>query len=102
MTGPESPDNAAASLDLLTVTSTELQKFLSDGTITSVDLVDAYLNQIQHHNRNGLKLNAMISVTPSKVIYRIAQELDREREQGNIRSLLHGIPITVKVNFFHM
>ncbi|KAG6357654.1 hypothetical protein INS49_013533 [Diaporthe citri] len=98
MTDPESPDNAAASLDLLTVTSTELQKLLSDRSVTSVDLVDAYLNQIQEQNHHGLELNAMISVTPSKVIFRIARELDREREQGKIRSPLHGIPITVKDN----
>ncbi|KAL1868268.1 hypothetical protein Daus18300_005992 [Diaporthe australafricana] len=98
-----SPPNArfgstAASLDLLTVTSTELQELLSYGSITSVDLVDLYLDQIERENHNGLKMNAMISVTPRSIIQRTAQNLDREREQGVIRSPLHGIPIIVKNN----
>lgn len=102
MTGPESPDSATASLDLLTVTSTELRKLLSDRSITSVDLVNAYLNQIQEQNHNGLKLNAMISVRRREALQQTARELDRERKQGKIRSPLHGIPITVKVKTFHV
>lgn len=88
-----------ASLDLLTVTSTELRQLLSDGSVTSVDLVDAYLNQIQRQNHQGLKLNAMISVADRNLIRQTAMKLDWERENGNIRSLLHGIPVTVKVNY---
>ncbi|KAL2285896.1 hypothetical protein FJTKL_07395 [Diaporthe vaccinii] len=87
-----------ASLDLLTVTSTELRQLLSDRSITSEDLVDAYLDQIQHQNHQGLKLNAMISVADRDVIRKTARKLDMEREQGNIRSLLHGIPVIVKDN----
>lgn len=94
---PKPPSSAAASLDLLTVTSTELQELLSNRSITSLDLVDVYLDQIERENHNGLKLNAMISITPYDVLRQTARDLDREREQGVIRSLLHGIPITVKV-----
>lgn len=90
------PTSAAASLDLLTVTSTELQELLSNGSITSLDLVDVYLDQIERENHDGLKLNAMISITPYDVLRQTARDLDREREQGVIRSSLHGIPITVK------
>lgn len=102
MGDPEEPENAAATLDLLTVTSTELQKLLSDRSITSVDLVNTYLNQIQEQNHNGLKLNAMISVRRRELLQQTARELDKERKQGKIRSPLHGIPITVKVRPFHM
>lgn len=87
----------AASLDVLTVTSTELQQLLSDGAIQSVDLVDIYLNQIERENHQGLKLNAMISTTPKHILHDIAKSLDAERRKGTIRSPLHGIPITVKV-----
>lgn len=98
---PKPPASAAASLDLLTVTSTELQDLLANGSVTSLDLVDVYLDQIEHENHNGLKLNAMISITPYDVLRQTARDLDREREQGVIRSLLHGILITVKVRDSH-
>ncbi|KAH8746430.1 amidase signature domain-containing protein [Diaporthe sp. PMI_573] len=86
------PGSAVASLDLLTVTSTELQQLLSNGSITSAGLVTAYVDQIELENHNGLKLNAMISITPYNVLQQIARDLDIEREQGAIRSPLHGIP----------
>jgi Asp-tRNA(Asn)/Glu-tRNA(Gln) amidotransferase A subunit family amidase len=94
---PELPGSSAVeSLDLLIVTGTELQQLLSNGSITSAGLVTAYLDQIERENHNGLKLNAMISITPYNVLQQIARDLDIEREQGVIRSPLHGIPITVK------
>lgn len=93
---------AMADLDLLTVTSTELRKLLINRSVTSVDLVNSYLDQIQHHNHKGLRLNAMISVADRDRVRWTAQNLDREREQGRIRSPLHGIPITFKVKFVHM
>lgn len=101
MSRPESPGNPAASLDLLTITSTELQRLLSNHYVTSENLVDAYMDQIQRQNHNGLKLNAMISVADRDFIRKTAHNLDRERQQGKIRSALHGIPITVKVRCLH-
>ncbi|KAI3401004.1 hypothetical protein diail_709 [Diaporthe ilicicola] len=56
---PKPLGNASTSLDLLTVTSTELQQLLSNGAITSVDLVDLYLDQIERENHQGLILNAI-------------------------------------------
>lgn len=102
ITSPESPGRTAASLDLLTITGTELQRLLSNGVVTSEYLVDACMDQIQDQNNNGLKLNAMISVADRDLIRKVAKSLDRERQQGKIRSALHGIPITVKVRFFRI
>lgn len=96
---PESPGNIPASLDLLTVTSTELQSLLDNRDVTSEYLVEAYLDQIQDQNHHGLELNAMISVAERKLIRETAKSLDWERQQGKIRSALHGIPITIKVTF---
>ncbi|KAI0532344.1 amidase signature domain-containing protein [Xylaria digitata] len=87
-----------ANINLLTVTSAELQKLLTDGQVRSTELVELYLNHIEKHNHNGWKLNAMISTTPREIILRIAQVLDEERANGTVRSKLHGIPITVKDN----
>ncbi|KAI1318485.1 amidase signature enzyme [Xylariaceae sp. FL0255] len=90
--------DGAAKLDPVIITCTELQRLLSDGHIRSVDLVGLYLEQIDRQNHCGLELNAMISVTPVKILYEIADALDRERQTGVTRGPLHGIPITVKDN----
>lgn len=69
---------------------------MQDGELTSVDVIDVYLKQIEKHNHNGLKLNGLISVAPREILLRKAARLDQERRNGDARSLLHGIPIVVK------
>ncbi|KAI1173817.1 amidase signature enzyme [Nemania sp. FL0916] len=91
-------NSVALSVDVLKVTSTELQKLLSNGAVRSVELVDIYLRQIERENHHGLKLNAMISTTPRDILDKIAESLDIERQKGVVRGPLHGIPITVKDN----
>lgn len=41
-------------------------------------------------------LNAVISISPAA--FKAARELDEERRNGQVRSLLHGIPIGIKDN----
>ncbi|KAJ6015648.1 hypothetical protein N7540_010239 [Penicillium herquei] len=89
--------NPKPAFDVLTINCVELQKLLAAGTITSVGIVEVFLSQIEHHNVNGLKLNAMITTTPKDILLSIAQQRDRERQEGIIRGPLHGIPISVKV-----
>ncbi|KAJ5622151.1 hypothetical protein N7528_005383 [Penicillium herquei] len=90
--------NPKPAFDVLTTNCVELQKLLTAGTITSVGIVEAFLSQIERHNVNGLKLNAMTTTTPKDLLLSIAKQRDWERQQGNIRGPLHGIPITVKDN----
>jgi amidase len=82
--------------DPLAATAGELQELLQDGKLTSVDIVDVYLKQIEKHNHNGLKLNAIISVAPRDILVKRAERLDQERRNGATRSPLQGIPIVVK------
>ena len=84
------------SLDILTLTASEAQNLLAFGKTTSVELVKAYLTQIEKHNHNGLHLNALISVAPAERVLEIARKLDQEREQGQLRGPLHGLPFIVK------
>ncbi|KAH6848069.1 amidase signature domain-containing protein [Chaetomium sp. MPI-CAGE-AT-0009] len=84
--------------DILTTDSAELQALLSTGKVTSVDIVEASLDQIHKHNAKGLKLNAIINTTPRELVLSIAKNLDVERSQGKVRGPLHGIPITIKDN----
>ena len=81
-------------IDLLVATAGELEKELASGNLTSVDLVNACLYQIDQHDDY---LHAMISVAPRASLVQQAQELDDERRNDKIRSRLHGIPVLVKV-----
>lgn len=85
-------------MDLLTTCATDLQKLLAAGEVSSVQLVEQYLAQINDHDRNGLQLHAMISVAPISSLTEKAQLLDNERREGKLRGPFHGIPIVVKDN----
>jgi len=56
-----------------------------------------YLDQIQKHNLDGLKIRAIISTPPKDTILAYAQELDEERATKGLRGPLHGILLLVKV-----
>ncbi len=86
-----------AKFDVLTASATYLREQLSRGNLTSVDIVSLFLDQIERHNKEGLKLNAVISVAPRDLALGRASELDAERALGKVRGPLHGIPIIVKV-----
>ncbi|KAI3397299.1 hypothetical protein diail_11031 [Diaporthe ilicicola] len=75
----------------------EYQALMQDGRLSSQDLVNCFLGQIERHNGLGLKLKAVLSVSPRDVLISQAKVLDEERRQGKVRSELHGIPIIIKV-----
>lgn len=83
----------------LTTTALELQSQLRSGSLTSVEIVEVYLAQIEKHNHTGPKLNAIINVVPRDNLLARAKELDEERKEGKIRGPLHGLPIIVKDAF---
>lgn len=85
-------------IDPLTTTAEELQELLTSRSLTSLDLINIYLHQIEQHNKNGLKLNAVISTAPQHIVAKRARLLDEERAAGSIRGPLHGIPVVVKDN----
>lgn len=87
-----------AEFDPLVASAFELSEMLSAGAITSVEIVEAYLHQIEQHNRRGRQLRALISVAPRHELVRIARQLDDERSRGKRRGPLHGIPIVLKDN----
>lgn len=85
-------------IDPLTATVQELRRLLYQGATSSVDLIGIYLEQIERHNKNGIELNAIISIAPRSNLEKRARKLDAERAQGQIRGPLHGIPIVIKDN----
>ncbi|KAF2734772.1 amidase signature enzyme [Polyplosphaeria fusca] len=96
--GSFSSDGSILDFDPLTVSAFELSEMLDAQVITSVEIVEAYLHQIEQHNRRGRQLRALISVAPKHEVLRIAKKLDDERARGKRRSPLHGIPVIVKDN----
>ena len=84
----------STSLNLLAATAGDLQRDLSSGGLTSVELVNACLDQIEQHDDY---LHAVISKPPRAHLVEQAQTLDIERKTSGIRSKLHGIPILIKV-----
>ncbi|KAI1478464.1 amidase signature enzyme [Daldinia eschscholtzii] len=81
---------------ILQASAATLQQQLSVGEVTSVRLVQEFLDQIERHNSNGMRLNAVISVLDRNLALETANRLDKERKHGKIRSSLHGIPIIIK------
>jgi amidase len=76
---------------------TELQSAMTDGRVTSVDLVDAYLARIKAYDHSPPALNAMVRLNPRARAD--AEALDAERNAGRVRGPLHGIPIILKDNY---
>lgn len=69
----------------------QLLEGLESGRVTSKQLVETYLARIEEVN---VKVHAVSQVNPHAID--IAVERDQERESGQIRGILHGIPILVK------
>lgn len=86
--------------DVLTTTADDLRKLLEQGKISSLQIVESYLSQIEAHNVHGAKCRAIISTPPRFQLVARAVELDKERKNGKLRSPLHGIPILIKVSKF--
>ena len=73
-----------------------LQEQMADGSETARSVTERYLQRIAAIDQSGPALNAVIEVNPDALS--IADELDRERADGKLRGLLHGIPVMIKDN----
>lgn len=85
------------SISLLPLPLQSLLAHLQNGTLTSVQLVDYYLDAIAKNNEHGLELRAVIQTAPREGVRKLAWEMDDERRRGKVRGPLHGVPIIVKV-----
>ena len=82
-----------APIDITNIDITTISDALDKKIITSENLIKIYLERIEKYND---KYNALITVNDNAISE--AQKLDEERANGNVRSILHGIPIIVKDN----
>ncbi|KAF2838849.1 amidase signature enzyme [Patellaria atrata CBS 101060] len=72
---------------------TQLQQALTEGKFTSYELTECHLGRMEVVDE---LVKAVIDVNPEALL--IADRMDKEREEGKVRSLLHGIPFVVKNN----
>lgn len=74
-------------------TIADLQQAMASGKLTAVDLTKAYIERI---NKLDQQLKSVVEINPDALS--IAEALDKERKNGKVRSVLHGIPILLKDN----
>ncbi|KAF7529911.1 hypothetical protein G7054_g9727 [Neopestalotiopsis clavispora] len=84
---------ASSRFNPLTATTADLRRMLESNDITSLQIIEQYLEQIDRHEK---QLNALACVAPRDDLRRIASSLDDERRGGKVRSALHGVPIVLK------
>lgn len=82
-----------APIDITKETVASLSKALDEEIITSEELINIYLERINEYNA---QYDALITINENAI--NEAKELDEERQNGNIKSAIHGIPIIVKDN----
>jgi amidase len=73
----------------------DIQQAFENGELTSVDLVQAFLDRIEQYDKNGPKINSVLSLNPDAL--KIAEELDKMRGQDG-QGPLYGIPFLLKDN----
>jgi len=76
---------------------TELQTAMTAGTVSSAQLVEAYLARIAAYDHAGPTINAMLRLNARARAE--AAALDAERKAGHVRGPMHGIPIVLKDNY---
>ena len=81
------------SFDVEEKTIMEIQDAMKSGQISAVELTEKYINRIKEIDG---KLNSVIEINPDAL--KIAEDLDKERKKGKIRSMMHGIPVLLKDN----
>lgn len=87
------PEPPSAPFEVEGQTIPELQQALTEGRVTSRELVEQYLVRIALYNGG---LNAVMHVNRNALAE--ADRLDAERRAGLIRGPLHGIPVALKDN----
>lgn len=90
---PGSPGGASEPFDVVEATIPEMQRAMTEGRITSRELVEAHLVRIATYEE---RVNGVMHVNAAALAE--ADRLDRERAEGRVRGPLHGIPVALKDN----
>jgi len=81
--------------NILFESATNLATNIREGKTTSVQVVSAYIEQIEKQNNT---YNAIVLLNKEKALER-AKEADEAIAKGEMWGRLHGVPITIKDNY---
>ena len=85
-----------AAMPLQEITVAKANKLMQQQGLSSVELTQYYLQQINTVDDAGPHLNAIVDINPDAL--QQAAAMDAERKAGKVRSALHGIPVVLKAN----
>lgn len=88
------PPAAAPVLDLETLDGVTAERLMASGELTSVELVQAYLERIEALNKSGPGLNAVTQINPA--VMAEARRADELRADGVVLGPAHGLPVLLK------
>jgi amidase len=91
--GDARAQNAMKSFELEETTVAQLQEAMKTGKMSAREIAQKYLDRIREIDP---KIKSVIETNPDALA--IADEMDRERKAGRVRSPLHGIPVLLKDN----
>ncbi|MBW8874892.1 MAG: amidase [Acidobacteria bacterium] len=87
---------AHGSFTVVEASIADLQAAMTKGRVTSLDLVNQYLDRIARLDQGGPRVNSVLELNPDA--RKIARDLDSERKSHHVRGPLHGIPVMLKGN----
>jgi Asp-tRNA(Asn)/Glu-tRNA(Gln) amidotransferase A subunit family amidase len=92
---PAAYGQTAPPFEVVETSIAEVQDALATGRLSAVALVQTYLERIEAYDKNGPRLNAVITLNPEAMAD--AARLDAEyRRTGKLVGPLHGVPVLVK------
>ena len=84
----------SASFQVVEATIDDIHSAFKSGKLTAHQLVQAYLDRIEAYDKNGPKLNSIITLNPNAMAE--ADKLDEQYKKSGLTGPLHGIPVLVK------
>ena len=75
-------------------TIANIHSAFNSGALSARQLAELYLKRIESYDRNGPKINSIITVNPRAL--EDAERLDKAFGETGVTGLLHGIPVILK------
>lgn len=91
---PLSAENAAPPFRIMEASIDEIHAAFRDGRLTAHQLTQAYLDRIRAYDKQGPKINSIITLNPNALAE--ADRLDAAYRASGPAGPLHGIPVLVK------
>ncbi len=92
----ESPTPEIKPFELDELTIADLQAGMASGKFSARSITEKYLARIEEIDKHGPTINSVIELNPDALA--IADALDKDRKDQQLRGPMHGIPVLIKDN----